>query len=166
MSANGEAGACEGSGEAEGFGVGRSREDSPATDARTRFKAGVLFDFRGDAALLEGETCSGAMLWSGSKTSEGSMFSPEVAFLPLAPVRGVGTAELAVFLLDARADLCGLRFAGSGAGVKSSSSSRSCLTWKSSSSSEDSTTTLRRRAALLVDCLTGVSDMIAGSLCR
>lgn len=126
----------------------------------------MLFVFRGDDALLEGDACSGAMLCSGSKTSEGSIFSPEVAFLPLPPVRGVGTTEFVVFLLDAgAADLRGLRFAGSGAGVKSSSSSCSCLTWKCSSSSDDSTMTLRRVAACLLDCLTGVSDMMAGG-CR
>lgn len=159
MSANGDVGDSEGSGDADGLGVGSSREDSAATAARTRFSAGVLFGFRGDDALLEGDAGSGAIVWSGSKTSEGSIFSAKVTFLAL-PVRGVGAAEFVIFLLDAGADdFRGLRFGGSGAGVKSSSSSRSCLTWNSSSSSDDSTTTLRRVAACLLDCLTGVSDI-------
>jgi len=60
---------------------------------------GALFRFRGDA-LFDGDSGSGRILSSGSKISEGSMFSLFTAFLTLPEVRGVFAIALVVFRLD------------------------------------------------------------------
>jgi hypothetical protein len=151
ISANGVPCNSDGSGETDACGVGRGGGSSGVEDTRDP-RAGALFLFRGDA-LFDGDSGSGCIVSSGSKISDGSMFSFVMFLFPRPPVLGVGIA-LVVFRLDCGAFL-GLRL---GAGVKSSSSSSNfdCM---SSSSSSDSTTIFLRDAALL-DGLTGDSDIL------
>lgn len=98
ISASGVAWSWEGSGDIEGCGVGSGGGSSAVADAQG-VRMGALFCFLGDA-LLEGDACSGAALCSGSKSSEGSMFSPTIALRVRPEVRGVLGIEAAVFLLD------------------------------------------------------------------
>lgn len=117
-------------------------------------RVGALFLFRGDA-FFEGDSGSGWTVSSGSRISEGSIFSFARLFFNLPPVLELAM-EFVVFLLDAGA-FRGLRLAA-GAGVKSSSSS-CILDCMNSSSSSDSTIIFLRAAALL-EGLTGDSDIL------
>lgn len=122
-------------------------------EERDALAGAALFLFRGDAFLV-GDSGSGCMVCSGSKISEGSMFSLAVLFLARPPVRGVAATEVVVFRLAAGA----FRGLFVGAGMKSSPLSSSILACICSSSSSESTTIFLRVAALR-DGLTGDSDI-------
>jgi len=143
----------EGSGDCDGSGVGNGGANSGVFEERPP-RTGALFRFRGDA-FLEGDSGSGCAVSSGSKISEGSMFSFARLFFARPPVRGVARVFV-VFRLDAGA-FRGLRL---GAGVKSSSLSSSILVGVTSSSS-DSTTVFRLEAAARLEGLTGDAEDIS-----
>jgi len=147
MSASGVVCNSDGSGDCDGCGVGSGGASSGVLDERPP-RIGALFRFRGEA-FLEGDSGSGCTVSSGSKISEGSMFSFARLFFARPPVRGVARTFV-VFRLEAGA-FRGLRL---GAGVKSSSLSSSTLGVMTSSSSSDSTT-FRLVAAVRLDCRTG-----------
>lgn len=154
MSASGVACNSEGSGDCDGCGVGNGGGSSGVLEERPP-RTGALFRFRGDA-LLEGDSGSGCAVSSGSRISEGSMFSFATVFLARPPVRGVLATAFVVFRLDAGA-FRGLRL---GAGVKSSPLSSSILGSIISSSSSESTTAFRLVAAARLEGLTGDSDIL------
>ena len=98
MSASGVPWSSEGSGDTEACGVGSGGGSSGVAEARG-FRTGALFRFRGDA-FLDGESGSGCTVCSGSKISEGSIFSLARIFFDRPPVRGVAAMEFVVFRLD------------------------------------------------------------------
>ena len=113
ISASGVPWSCDGSGVADGFGVGNGGGRSGVTEARVLLGAGTLLLFRGEGFFV-GETGSGGMLSDGSKICDGSVVSPVFVLLLLAALWGVGGAPV-VFRLVCR------RGVRAGAGVKSSS---------------------------------------------
>lgn len=157
MSASGVACNSKGSGDCDGCGVGNGRASSGVLDERTPRTGALLLRFRGDA-LLEGDSGSGIAVSSGSKISEGSMFSFARLFFARPPVRGVAVVVV-VFRLEAGA-FRGLRL---GAGVKSSSLSSSILGPVISSSPSESTTVFLLVAAARLEGLTGDSDILIWS---
>ena len=88
MSASGVQCNWEGSGDAEGLGVGICGA-STETDVRVFFGGAALLRFLGEAFLV-GDIGSGRIDSSGSNICEGSMLSPVRAFRVRAAVRGVG----------------------------------------------------------------------------
>ena len=142
MSPNGVPCNCEGSGVAEGCGVGNC-----GASVRTEFlpflAGAALFLLRGEPFLV-GDSGMGVAVWSGSKICEGSILSPVRVRRVRAAVLGVEGTPVVV-LREARFRLFW------GAGVKSSSSSSSLVILDVStlSSSELSTTTFFLVAALL-----------------
>lgn len=160
ISASGVPGSIEGSGEAEGSGVGNGGGARSGAEERLFF-TGALFLFRGEVALLEGDSGSICALCSGSKISEGSILSVGMLFFVRPPVRGVRGTVVVVFRL-AGADFRGLRF---GAGVKSSSLSSSTFVSTCSSSSSESTTTFRRVVARLEGLTGDPEDILDPTLC-
>ncbi len=117
MSASGTSFGIEGSGDADGFGVGNGGGSSGVVDDLEAF-TGALLRFRGEAFLV-GDSGPGVIVCSGSNISEGSMFSFATIFFgrPLPRTGKLSATVFVVFLLDAGAFL-GLFL---GAGVKSSS---------------------------------------------
>jgi hypothetical protein len=155
ISARGDPGNSEGSGDIDGCGVGSKGGNSGVTEVRDARVGAALFLFRGDA-LLDGDCGSGAGVCSGSKISDGSMLSAMTALRVLPEVLGVFGIEAATFRLDCIC-LLGLLW---GAGVNSSSLSSFTFWVLSMTSSSSEESTIFRRAAALLDGLVGDSMVL------
>lgn len=145
ISASGVPGMFEGSGDAEGFGVGNGGESSGrsgATETRLFLAGRTLFLFTGERGF-DGDTGSGATP-SGLKSCDGSTESPVLVLRVRVAVRGVGGSSVVLRRGALRALFCG-------AGVNSSSLPSFCGAWFSSSSDESMIGAFRREAAARVD---------------
>lgn len=130
-----------GSGDADGLGVGIAGGMSAV--AGLADLGATLLRFLGEGFFGAVSSSAGAMaVWSGSRTSVGSMPADAWIFLGRPGLRGVVGASVMVFLLPA-VDRRGLR---AGAGVKSSSLSSAIRCVASATSSSESMTAVRRDA--------------------